>query len=141
MPIMNPHPLRLTCVLVVLLASVVVARAEENRLGEILKQREHVLAEILAGRERRYATGVGDGEAVHAAQLALWSFRRDTAATTAGRIAQQELIVGAWEKRLAAMQNRAKAGLGDPEAILLVTDEVLQARQRLEELRGAKPAG
>jgi hypothetical protein len=110
------------------------ARADEAARARILKQREAVLAEILTGREQRFTLGAGDEESVRSARLALWSFRRDTAPSVAERIRQQKLIVGLWEKKLSALENRLVTGLAEREDILLATDSLLQAQVLLEEL-------
>jgi hypothetical protein len=132
MNILRTRPLIL---LAMLLHCFPLARADDENLAAILKKRDGILSQILAGREQRLAFGGGDEELVRSARLALLSFRRDTASVNAEKIRQQELIVGVWEKRLTTIAGQAKIGLGGPEAILLVTDSLLQERQLLEELR------
>jgi hypothetical protein len=61
-----------------------------------------VLAKIVADVESRHTVGAVDDEAVGAAKLALLSFRRDTAATTADKLKQQDLIVELQDQRLRA---------------------------------------
>jgi hypothetical protein len=132
---MKNNPARLLTLLAASLLFVAFAHADEAAYAQILKKREAVLSQILASRESMYKTGITDGEAVWSAQLTLWSFRRDSATPVAEKIRQQELIVSGWEKRLAEVESRAKAGIGGAEAKLLATDQLLQAQQLLEELR------
>jgi len=132
---MKTNPIRVLSLLAKILAFAAAAQAADLTYAQILKQRDAVLSEILAVRESHYATGAGDADAVWSARLALLTFRRDTAPSAAEKIRQQEMIMGGWEKRLADVEARLKAGLGGPEAKLLATDSVLQARQVLVELQ------
>ena len=111
------------------------AHADETSYAKILKERDAVLSQILAGREARYTSGGVDEEAVPSARLALLSFRRDTAPSEAEKIKQQESIVAVFEKKLAMLKSRSAAGVVGPEDILLATDSLLQAQQLLEELK------
>jgi len=117
------------------------ARADEASYAKILKERDAVLSQIVAQRESLFAIGTTDGEALQAARLALWSFRRDTATTKEGKIAHQESIVGLYEKNLADLKARARTGVVGSDAVLLATDSLLQAQQTLEELRTDRKTG
>lgn len=125
--------------LVVLLAAAsllgVSAPADEAAYAKILQERDAVLSQIVTDQEARFASGIVSDEALQSARLALWSFRRDTAAAPADKIKQQELIVGLQAKKLAMVKERARAGMSGREDILLATDALLQAQQVLEELR------
>jgi hypothetical protein len=110
-------------------------RADEASYAKVLKERETVLSQILAAREVHYTTGGLDEEAVSSARLALWSFRRDIAPSTAEKIKQQELIVAVYEKKLVTLKTRSATGLVGREDVLLATDSLLQAQQTLEELK------
>lgn len=113
-----------------------VARADDaSTHAKILKERDAILSQILAGREARMATGGVDDNDIFSARLALITFRRDTAPTQAEKIKQQELIVELHGKKVAALEQRAKIGVVRHEDVLLATDAWLQARQLLEELR------
>ena len=74
-----------------------------NEYAEILKERDAVLSKILAAHEARFAIGHANEDALFSARVALYSFRRDTAAARAEKIKQQELIVDAHERRLTAV--------------------------------------
>ena len=134
---MKTNPARLLGLLAASLLFVVFARADDAAApyAQILKKRDAALSQILAFRESRYATGAYGEESVLSARLALWSFRRDIATSSAEKIRQQELIVSVWEKRLAVVESQFKSGLTDREAVLLATDSLLQVQQLLEELR------
>jgi len=110
-------------------------RADEASYAKVLKERETVLSQILAAREVHFTTGGLDEEAVSSARLALWSFRRDTAPSTAEKIKEQELIVAVYEKKLATLKSRSATGVVGREDVLLATDSLLQAQQKLEELK------
>jgi len=111
------------------------ARADEASYSTVVKERDSVLSEILAVRESRRSTGTADEESIAAAQLTLYSFRRDVATATSEKIKNQELIVRIFEKKLESVEVMTKAGLGGKIAILEAKAPLLEARQRLEELR------
>ncbi len=131
----NRHHIRLLVLLAASLHFLPPARADDTVRDQILKKRDAVLSEILAGREQRFAIGGGDAEAVLAARLALLSFRRDAAPAAGDKARQQELIVDLWRQRLATIEGQAKTGAAGRETILLATESMLQAEQLLEELR------
>jgi hypothetical protein len=132
---MNIPRIRRPVLLLLLLACLTLVRADDGTRDGIVKERDAVLSEILAGREQRFAVGGGDDESVRAARLALLSFRRDVASTAGEKIRQQELIVEMWRKRLATVENQVKSGLAGRETVLVATDSLLQARQLLAEIR------
>jgi len=103
--------------------------------AKIIKERDAVLSQILSERERMRNTGTANEEAIFSAQIALYSFRRDTASTVSERIKNQELIVAAHDKRLAEIKKQAQAGAATNMDTLLATDGLLQAKQILEELK------
>lgn len=111
------------------------ARADETAYAKILKERDSVLVQIVAHRESQFATGTTDAEALMAARVALWSFRRDTALSNAGKIKQQELIVDLLQNKIANIKTRMTTGVATSEDLLLATDALLQAQQLLEELK------
>lgn len=110
------------------------ACADETNHAKILKERDAVLSQILAAREARLSTGIGDDEAVLSARLALYTFRRDSASSQSEKHKQQELIVALWQKKLAGLKSRMATGLIGQDDVLLATDSLLQAQQLLEEL-------
>jgi hypothetical protein len=123
-----------------MLAAIVVlfavpGRADATAYAQIIKERNAVLSKILAEQESRYAMGLVDNDAIARAQLALYSFRRDVAPTNAEKIKNQELVVQVHEKRQALVQAQVKSGLGGPIEVLLATDDLLRAKQALEELK------
>lgn len=132
---MNTPRLRLFVCFAVAPFLAALARADEASYASLLKERDAVLTQILAYRERAVATGIVKEQDVISARVALWSFRRDTATSTAEKIKQQELIVGVWQKKLDGQKSRLKSGMASDEDILIATDSLLQARQVLEELK------
>jgi hypothetical protein len=111
------------------------SRADRSSYAQVIKERDAVLSQILAVREAARPAGIADEEAITAAQLALYSFRRDVASTTAEKIKNQELIVKIRERKLAEMKAKVSIGAGDNTAVLIATDCFLQAKQVLEELK------
>jgi hypothetical protein len=132
---MKVLPTRLLVLLAVTSLFGVSAPADEAAYAKILKERDAVLSQIVTDHEARFASGIVSDETLQAARLALWSFRRDTAAAPVDKIKQQELIVGLQAKKLAILKGRAAAGVVGRQEILLATDALLQAQQTLEELR------
>ena len=106
-----------------------------EQIAALKKERDAVLSEIVSYQESLFATGTADKAAVTSAHLALRTFRRDTAATVAEKIKQQESIVQAYEKNLATVKTRMNTGLGTRFDFLTATDVLLQAKQLLEELK------
>ena len=78
---------------------------------------------------------MADEEAIATAQLALYSFRRDAAATISEKIKNQELIVRVFEKKLEYVKANMKSGVGSSIGVLEATAPFLEAKQMLEELR------
>ena len=111
------------------------ACADEASYSSVVKERDSVLAEILSIREGNRASGTADEESIAAAQFTLYSFRRDVATATSEKIKNQELIVRIFEKKLANVEAMTKAGLGGKSVLLEAKAPLLEARQRLEELR------
>ena len=111
------------------------SHADATSYAQILKERDSVLSQILADRESRRSSGTADEDAISAAQLALYSFRRDTAATTAEKIKNQELIIRVHEKKLEFVKAEKRAGTAAGIQVLEATAPLLEAKQVLEELR------
>lgn len=126
---------------VTLLMAMPVLRAETSAYAAIVKERDTVLAKIVADVENRHSIGTADDEAVWAAKLSLLSFRRDAASTVGERLKQQELIVALQEKRLSTLKARSQAGTTDSLDVLRTTDAVLAAKQLLEEMKAAEKKG
>ena len=137
-------------VLFILSALVLVAqtiRADESTLASIqkerdaiLKERDAILSELVKMQEVRHASGPATMADIDSARLVLWIFRRDTAKTNAEKIKQQELIVPIYERRLELVKAQRKVGVASLDSLLAATDELLQARQTLEELKLAANA-
>ena len=104
--------------------------------AQLLKERDVVLAQIVSQEEGRVASGVGDDGAVFAAKLALFSFRRDGAATKEEELKQQMLIVEMYEQKLAVVKAHAATGVVGSVDVLRATEAVLAAKQLLEEIKG-----
>jgi hypothetical protein len=128
---MKTYPVRSIVIIAAFLLAALSSRADATSYAQILKERDDVLSRILADRESHYSVGAVNEEAVSAAQLALYVFRRDTAA----KIKNQELIIQLYEKKLAEAKARMSTGIGANIQILEATDLVLQAKQVLEELK------
>ncbi len=117
------------------LLAAISARADAAAYAQVVKERDAVLSQILAEREGRRSTGLGDEEAIAQAQLALYAFRRDVAATTAEKINQQERIVRIHEQKLERVKARRRSGVVAEIDVLEATAPLLEARQALEALR------
>ena len=111
------------------------SRADATSYAQVIKERDSVLSQILAEREGKRPSGLADDEAIAAAQLALYSFRRDVAATTTEKIQNQELIVRIYEKKRGLVKARFSAGLVGRIQVLEATAPLLEAKQVLEELQ------
>lgn len=132
---MNAQRTQLVALLALSSLFVSLGRADELTYSKILKERDSVLSQIVAQREGTFASGTTSDEALVAARLALWSFRRDTTRSNAEKIKQQELIVAVFQTRLATQKSRVKAGIAGAEDVLLATDSLLEAQQLFEELQ------
>jgi hypothetical protein len=117
------------------------AGADSASYAQILQEREKVLSQILEEQESRRASGHADEEALFSAQVSLYSFRRDAAATTVDKAKHQVMIVAIYEKRLAMIRAMAKMGGVANVEVLRATDRTLQAKQILEELRMREKSG
>lgn len=135
---MKTNDVRTLVLLVLSLFSATFVRADATAYAQILRERDAVLSGILADRERHAETGLGDPAALTSAKVALWTFRRDTAATKEGKLRQQELIVAEHEKNLATVKARKNAGVSDTLTVLIATDRYLEAKQVLEELQAGQ---
>lgn len=138
---MKTYPSRSILIIVTFLLAALSSRADATSYAQILKERDDVLTRILADRESHYSVGAVNEEAVSAAQLALYSFRRDTASTSAAKIKNQEVIIQLYEKKLTLAKARLSAGIGADIQVLEATDSVLQAKQVLEELKLSEKKG
>src|SRR5688572_10088210 len=122
-----------------LTATSAIAASEAH--AQILKERDGVLSQILKEQESRRATGHSVDDEIFSAQVALHSFRRDTAAAISDKLKNQQMIVSAHEKRLATMKRKSEIGAVANIEVLRVADGVLQAKQILEELRAHEKRG
>ena len=118
-----------------LFSSALSGHADETLRAKIVKERDGVLSQILAEREGRRPTGTADEEAIAAAQLALYSFRRDIATSSVEKIKNQELIVRIYEKKLELAKAKFSTGLSGNIQVLEATVPLLEAKQLLEEIR------
>ena len=132
---MKIAPVRHVILVVTVLSAALSVRADAASHAEIVKERDSVLSQILAEREARRPTGMANEDDIAAAQIALYSFRRDVAATNAEKIKNQELIAAIFEKKLEYTKAKMHAGMGSKIEILEATDACLEAKQVLEELR------
>jgi hypothetical protein len=132
---MNTSRIRLFVLVAASFLSAPFARADAISYAKLLAERDAVLSRIVVLREGQFANGTKDDGAVVSARVALWSFRRDISASKPEKIKQQELIVAVYQDRLDDQKARVKAGVADPEDILLATNSLLEARQLLEELK------
>src|SRR5688572_4462470 len=115
--------------------------ADSAAYAQILRERENVLSQLLKEQESRRASGHADEEAIFAAKVSLYSFRRDAAATNADKAKHQLMIVAAHEKKLAMIRAKAEIGGVANVEVLQATDRTLRAKQLLEELRMREKTG
>ena len=138
---MKTNPIRCAVFSTVFVALSAWAHAETAAHVQILRDRDATLSKIVQLQESRWADGSGSDSAVFAARLALHSFRRDIAPSSAEKISEQELIVSLCEKRLPSVTAQLNSGIGNTVDVLLMTDQLLQAKQVLEELKAGEKKG
>lgn len=117
-----------------LAALVASARASSPEFAQLVRERDATLSRLVMAQEARFRTGIADPQALFAARVALATFRRDVAATPAEKMAQQKLIVGWVEERLAEVKSRVASGVATEEDLLRITDELLAAKLALLEI-------
>ena len=132
---MKSKPLHFIIIAAALSLFTLTLRADEASYAAVVKERDAVLSQILAGRESRRASGIYDEEAIASAQIALYSFRRDVAPATADKIKNQDLIVQIFAKKLEAVKARRKTGVISDTDVLEANALLLEAKQLSEELR------
>lgn len=108
---------------------------DQASYAAVVKERDGVLSEILALREGRRSSGTADENAIAAAQWALYSFRRDTATTTAAKITNQELILQIMARKVETVRAHQRTGTGSAMELLEARASFLEAQQTLEELK------
>ena len=124
-----------------LLVLAATARGDATAYAQLLKERDAVLAKIVAHHEGKRAAGIVDDEAMFSAQLALYSFRRDSSELKEEKLRLQEQIVSLHEKRLLGVKARVQSGRSDPVEVLQATDSLLAAKQSLEAMRSTEKKG
>jgi hypothetical protein len=132
---MNSSYIRTLTVIVLSLLGVAMDGAESSTYAQIVKQRDEVLSQILREQEGRRAAGHAVEEDVFAAQIALYSFRRDVTTRITEKVEHQQMIVATYEKRLAITKGKYGIGGVANVEVLRATDGVLEAKQLLEDLR------
>ena len=138
---MKTSPVRLALAVAAFLSAALSSHADATSYAQVIKERDSVLSQILADRESRRASGTADEDAIAAAQLALYSFRRDVATAAGEKIENQELIVRIHEKKLEVVKARFSAGIVGKIQVLEATAPLLEAKQVLEELHLKAPKG
>ena len=133
---MNTSHLRKFALLALFGLSALSMRADSSVLTAILKERDDTLVKILDFQKAYEKTGIVLTEAVFIAEVALYSFRREAATSTAEKIKNQTLIVAIHDRKEAALKAKLAAGVAGPMEILQAKNEQLQARQLLETLKG-----
>jgi hypothetical protein len=133
--------IRLLIVAVLSTLSVAAALTASESRTQILNERDRVLSQILKEQEDRRATGHSVDEEIFAAKIALYSFRRDSAAAISDKLKHQQVIVAAHEERLAGFKGKSAVGAVANVEVLRVTDGFLHAKQVLEEIRTMEKRG
>jgi hypothetical protein len=123
------------CLLLLVTSLAASGRAESVSRAQIIQERDRVLSQILAIKEGLNRNSAATPDEMAAAQIALYSFRRDVAATTEEKIKNQELIVQVRTKKLEFIKGKRKAGLATDLDILEATAPFLEAQQLLAELQ------
>jgi len=132
---MKTHHVFLFASLALSLCAPLSVRADESSYAAIVKERDSVLSQILAGRLSRRAVGLADEAAITAARIALYSFRRDVATATEEKIKKQTLIIEIFEGKLEDVKSKVVIGVAGSNDVLEAKLSYLEARQLLEELR------
>jgi hypothetical protein len=138
---MKAYPIKYAVNTIVFLAISVWTHAETAAHDQILRDRDATLSKIVQLQESSLSDGTGHESAVFAARLALHSFRRDIASSPVEKISEQELIVSLCGKRLTSVTAQLNSGVGNAVEVLLMTDQLLQAKQVLEELKAGALKG
>jgi hypothetical protein len=138
---MRTVPIRFTIAVAAFMLAALSSSADATSYAQVIRERDSVLSQILADRESRRASGTADEDAIAAAQLALYSFRRDVATATGEKIKNQELIVRLHEKKQEIVKARFSTGIVGKIEVLEATDSLLEAKQVLEELHLKAPKG
>jgi hypothetical protein len=138
---MKPMNIQSIGTILLLLVSAVSVRADAASYAQLLKERDAVLAKIVAHHEGKWAGGLADDEAVFSAQLALFSFRRDSSEVRDEKLRLQEQIVSLHEKRLLGIKARVQSGRSDPVDALYATDSLLAAKQLLAVMHSSEKKG
>lgn len=113
------------------------AFATSPALNAILKERDETLPKIFEWQKAAQKQGAAENPAaVFLAEAAPYSFRRDAAPVVEEKIKNQQLIVAAYDRREEELKSRAAAGLMNPLEALRARDEQLQAKPKLEQLKG-----
>jgi hypothetical protein len=132
---MKNTQVRFICMVAAFMLATITSRADSSTYAQVIKERDDVLSQILAEREGKRLSGLPDEEAIAAAQLALYSFRRDSATVTGEKIKNQGLIIRIYDKKLELEKAKFSAGLAGRIQVLEATAPLLEAKQVLEELR------
>lgn len=132
---MKSSPIRSLVAVAALLLSASSGFGDQASYAAVVNERDGVLSEILALREGRRSSGTADETAIAAAQLALYSFRRDTATTTAAKITNQELILQIMAKKVETVRAHQRLGVGSAMELLEARASFLEAKQVLEALK------
>lgn len=112
--------------------------ADEGDLHKVLKEREAVLAKLVALAEARQNAGDASELQVFEARMKLLKFRFETTKDPAEKISIQEGIVKVTEENERQMITRFQSGMVLETEVLLAKDKTLAERQILLTLRPPK---
>ena len=132
--------MKTACVFCVVLVAAIAASAEEasSAVDEIVQKRDALLARILEVTKNQVKAGSASYGQVRDATVKLYAFRRDIAKTNPERIQWQERIVAAEKESKDAAAKSLALGLASPIDPLLAEEQLLEAEQKLLELKTLK---
>lgn len=120
---------------VVLIVAIAASAQEASAVDEVVRKREALLAQILEVTKNQVKAGSASYGQVRDATVKLYSFRRDIAKTNPERIQWQERIVAAEKESKESAAKSLAMGLASPIDPLLAEEHLLEAEQKLLELK------
>ena len=138
---MKNHKYRVVTLIAVITMFTISMYADTVAYSKIIEQRDAILSKILTEQQKKFEVGKTDDESVFSAQIALYSFRRDTNTKISEKIKNQELILAIYEKKFDNVKNKFEHGLVGEMDKLKANDALLQENQILEELKLNKKNG
>jgi hypothetical protein len=117
-----------------ILFSAAPARADIASRAELVSERDALLVSIVQLVESRRESGLANGNDVANAKCALYTFRRDSAATRKEKIANQELLIQLIAENLSQLESRHSVGAATSLEVMQEKGRLLEAKILLSDL-------